>query len=528
MKTYIKIACQLLLVGFLVASCEDLLNQSDPNKATDDTFWQNENDFNEALTSCYTPLKNALNGGYYGTRGVMLRIARADEVKFRNDIAEVYQASRFTNSNSNGLVQGMFYQFYNALYRTNTIMQKLSEKEDQFSTEFQNKVTGECLFIRGFYLFQLAKEFKDVPLRLTASQSPSTFPLAKSSQADVWTQAKQDLATASGLLSIEDKGDGKPTKGAALAVLGKIYVYEKDWSNAVKTLKSLTEAPYQYKLADDYYWNFDEAHENEGAVKNPESIFELFIDNLGGNDVWGDGENVNSTQSNSRAKEYAANQLGGWYEATVTQKMMNIFLEEKDMNGNSDYRARCSVAWNYPGCMYYTQPFENVFKDSPADLASYWILKYQNWKSPGPESPDNKSYINERAIRYADVLLLLAEAQMNTGDLQSAIGNLNLIRKRAGLNDYSEAMTNDAVFADIKHQRAIEFFVEGERFYDLRRWDMLSDAIKTCDEVETPQPDTRYNNYENGKSGNINKFDYYPIPAKELDTNLLCTPSEGW
>ena len=76
----------------ICASCSDQLDQVNPNSATEDTFWKNESDFNLALTSCYTPLKNALNGGYYGTRGVMLRIARADEVDFRNDISEVYQA----------------------------------------------------------------------------------------------------------------------------------------------------------------------------------------------------------------------------------------------------------------------------------------------------------------------------------------------------------------------------------------------------------------------------------------------------
>lgn len=169
-------ACAVALVTFC-SSCDSQLEQVNPNKATEDTFWKTEADFELALTSCYTPLKNALNGGYYGTRGVMMRIARADEVEFRNDISDVFQACYFTNTNGNSLSQGMFYQFYNALYRTNSIMQKLDEKQGDFTTDFINKVKGECLFIRGFYLFQLGKEFKDAPLRLTASQSPSTFPL---------------------------------------------------------------------------------------------------------------------------------------------------------------------------------------------------------------------------------------------------------------------------------------------------------------------------------------------------------------
>ena len=132
-----------------------------------------------------------------------------------------------------------------------------------------------------------------------------------------------------------------------------------------------------------------------------------------------------------------------------------------------------------------------------------------------------QSFINERAIRYADVLLMLAEAYMNKGALDTSIGYINQIRRRANLNDYSGPITKEGVFEDLVHQRAIEFFVEGERFYDLRRWGLLEQTLKTCD-------DTRYKNYQTGKSGNINKFNYFPIPAKELDTNPLCTPSEGW
>ena len=320
----------------LLSSCDAQLDQVNPNAATEETFWQNEADFEKALVSCYTPLKNALNGGYYGTRGVMMRIARADEVEFRNDISEVYQACYFTNSNGNSLSQGMFYQFYNALYRTNSILQRLEEKQEILSADFIDKVKGECLFIRGFYLFQLAKEFKDVPLRLTASQSPSTFPLAKSTQQEVWNQALVDLDAAASFLPIQPTGKGKPSKGAAYATMGKIYLYMEEYDKAIKVLEPLTHSPYTYKLVD-FAWNFDEAHEN-----NEESIFELLIDQVGGTDVWGDGENINSTQTNSRPVEYAAEEVGGWFEAQPTQQMMDIFLKERDKDGN--YRENASIS----------------------------------------------------------------------------------------------------------------------------------------------------------------------------------------
>lgn len=508
------IFCAVTVLG-LSTSCDSQLDQINPNKATEDIFWESKADFELALTSCYTPLKNALNGGYYGTRGVMMRIARADEVEFRNDISDVFQACYFTNTNGNTLSQGMFYQFYNALYRTNSIMQKLEEKGGAFESEFADKIKGECLFIRGFYLFQLGKEFKNAPLRMTASQSPSTFPLEKATQTEIWAQAEQDLMTAASLLPVVNDVIGKPTRGAAYAMLGKLYVYAESFDKAIQVLEPLTKSPYTYSLVDDFSWNFDEAHEN-----NSESIFELLMEPVGGTDIWGDGENLNSTQTNTRPKEYAAPEAGGWYEAKPTQQMMDMFWAEKDKDGNSDYRARASVAWDYDGCMYYLKPFREKFGSDKWN--SYWILKYQNWNTVESEAAPPMSCINERAIRYADVILLLAESYLRgSQDLSKAVAYLNQIRERANLNPYSGAQTYEAVFNDLERQRAIEFFVEGERFYDLRRWGLLEKRMETCNSV-------RYKQLKTGKVGDTNRYYYYPIPSKELETNTLCIPNEGW
>lgn len=115
-------------------------------------------------------------------------------------------------------------------------------------------------------------------------------------------------------------------------MLGKLYVYAESFDKAIQVLEPLTKSPYTYSLVDDFAWNFDEAHEN-----NSESIFELLMEPVGGTDIWGDGENLNSTQTNTRPKEYAAPEAGGWYEAQPTQQMMDMFWAEKDKDGNSDY-----------------------------------------------------------------------------------------------------------------------------------------------------------------------------------------------
>lgn len=504
MKTYQYII--LTLIAILFGGCEGMLDITNPNQPTDQTFWRTEADFRAAMTSCYSPLK-VWSGGYYGTRGLMIRISRADDIEFRNDIAAIYAIHRFTNDPNNSVAQNVFYQFYNAIHRTNTILQKIEEKD--FPTEFKQNIRGEALFIRGLYYFQIAREFGDVPLRLKASQDPETFPMAKSPQSEIYAQAEKDFIEAAKLLPIKNKV-GRPTKGAATAFLGKLYVYQENWQAAKSTLEPLTKSPYQYELVEDFAWNFDEAHEN-----NAESIFEILYDPAGGSNQWDNGETANSAQSTTIAVEYAAGEVGGWFEAKATKKMMDIFLKEKAANGGYDYRALTSVAWNYPGCVYYQKPFQEVFKNNNDGLNSYWIIKYSNSATRTQEVETLPSYINERAMRYADVILLLAECELNLGNTSAAISYIDQIRTRGGnLAPYSGSTDSDSVKAELIHQRAIEFFKEGERFYDLRRWGLLEKELKAQDPLR----------FANFQKRNL----YLPIPAKEIQNNLLCTQSEGW
>ncbi len=494
----------LFFVGAALSSCESKLDLTNPNQLTSATFWRTENDFNEALTACYTPLKN-WNGGYYGTRGLMTRISRADDIEFRNDINEIYSMHRFTNDPNNAVAQNLFYQFYNAIYRANSILKEIEGKT--FNADFTKKVKAEAYFIRGMYYFMLAREYGDVPLRLDASQDPATFPIAKSPQADIYTQAANDLKEAAGLLPLtNDKG--KPTSGTAYAYLGKLYVYTQQWKAAKDVLEPLTKSPYTYRLVDRYAWNFDEAHEY-----NAESIFEILYERVGGTNQWDNGEGANSAQTTTIAVEYAAGSVKGWFEAWPTQKMMDIFLKEKAANGQHDERVLTSVAWNYPGCMYYMKPIQQVL--NATELSSYWIIKYSNSATRTEEAADVASTINERAMRFADVILLLAECELETGNPGNAIGYINQVRTRGGnLLPYSGATDAVSVKTELIHQRAIEFFKEGERFYDLRRWGLLEQELKSQDPI---------------RFANFTKRNYYlPIPAKEIQTNKLCIQNTGW
>ncbi len=141
------------------------------------------------------------------------------------------------------------------------------------------------------------------------------------------------------------------------------------------------------------------------------------------------------------------------------------------------------------------------------------IKKYQNYNA------DNEgiwiSNINEKALRFADILLLNAEALTMQGKVAAAYPFINRIRERADLADLTPGLGQDAVMADIRHQRMIEFFREGQRFYDLRRWGLLEQEIKDSDK-------------EGRQFFNLSRHAFFPIPQNELNTNPNIEQNPNW
>jgi len=505
-KILISVAASLAFAG----CSSDTLQLTNPNQITTETFWKNEDDVKSAMAATYGLFKN-VDGGYWGVRGVELSNGRGDDFFIRNDVSYLYQLSTFTNTPDNSAATNVFNISYRAIFRANQIMENIDKAG--LTDQKKKAYIAEAKFIRGLNYFILVSNFGDVPIRTSVPAKKEDYFIAKSPEADVWAQIVKDFTEAAAdLPATRDPSEtGRATKGSALGFLGKSYVYMKNWVNAESTLKQLTTAPFNYSLTTDYGDNFTAAKKN-----NSESVFEIQLADVGGTNPWS-GENANEALGVTTAQEFAPSEVAGWFEVSPTDKLFNEFQVEKTVSRELDPRMYATLIWDYPGALFYRKPFsaftlqfgyKSMFK------------KYQNYLQANELSGSSgaanyASSNNERALRYADIELLLAEALVMQSKTTEAYPWLQAVRTRAKLGALATGLPKDAMMTEIRHQRMLEFAREGQRFYDLKRWGLLQQEFTSSDKV--------------GRQFFVPlKHDYFPIPQAELNANPAMVQNPRW
>ncbi len=499
MKKYIA----LLVTALYLSSCQSSLELVNPNVTTESTFWKTDQDFLSALAATYKIFRHIDNGNW-GVRGVELTNGRGDDFFIRNDVKDLYQLSTFTNTPTTGTPSGAYAGAYTGIFRSNQIIENAATAP--IPQDSKKQFIAEAKFIRGVHYFNLAINFGAVPVITKVPQDRSEYNVKQSPETAVWEQVVKDFQDAKADLPVSYPAAfvGRATKGAAIGYLGKAYVYMKKWSEAEAELKPLLSAPYAYTLLSDYGQNFLKEYDN-----NSESLFEIQNQNVGGVQPWA-GENANESQGVTTAQEFAPAEVQGWFEVSPTDKIFNEFQKEKTTTGDFDPRMYASIVWDYPGATFYQKPFSS-FKL----IFGYksLIKKYQNYLDANEGI--FISEINEKVLRFADVLLLYAEALTMQGKTADAYAPLNRIRNRAKLANLATGYSQTQLMTEIRHQRMIEFFREGQRFYDLKRWGLLKQEITNSDKVGR-------------EFFNEALHSYFPIPQNEMNTNTAIEQNPNW
>jgi len=499
MKKYLKIILSFVLI---IGCTDNFLDESNPNTMTPDQFWQSEGDAVSAIVGAYSPLSNIFNHGriFTGITHVL-----SDAVRQSGDFS--YAASVFNltppqaNSHRNG-----WEEYWKVIFRTNNVLEFVPDIE--MDSALKENILGEALFLRAYAYFNLVHYFRNIPLVTAPAKSLAETQQTQVEPSKVYDQIKADLTSAIAKLpnSWDDDNKGRVTAGSAAALQGKVHLYLQEWTSASAALKKVIDGDYgTYDLDPDYSNNFKESGEN-----NIESLFEIQFDNTG---AWtaGWGADVPSTaRYYSFAFDLSVGEVNSW--------VLDLFLEETTINGDIDPRAYSTIVWDFPNAMSYGTPFADKYADQLSDNPKYSVGAKYVFPNEEATAPGMTSHaVNKKIIRYADVLLMYAEAENEAnGPTTAAHDAINKVRARADMAALDASLTKDQFREKVRRERVLELTLEDLRQIDLMRWGQYPQRI-----LDNPD-------FRNGKLFYVTGREYFPIPQIEVDTNPNIKQNPGY
>lgn len=581
MKTNIKKYIALLVgIPMVLSSCsEDFLNELDPNHQTTPTFWTTEANVMKGLSAVYNPFRRMTSGYYGGFEGILHLQMRADDLyPTRGEEPYIWEYLSFVNTpNTKDLGWGNIYE---GIQMANEFI--YNAPKASMNQEKLDQMLGEAYFLRGFWYFRLRTDYRDAVIRtLPQDADPETHGLSDGDQ--VLDQAIADFIEAKRRLPKLRSSDenGRVTQGAAIAMLGKAYIWKGDYQSAKTELGSIMEG-YGYDLTQKYEDNF-----RDDTEFNTESIWEINYDAKGNpGDSWGNGTSDDSFMGNNLAHYFGPTLKGeglggGWYKMQPSPYLIKEFVSEPRPAGSDtkwDKRLYTTCFFKYsdfgdvkPDEKFYGDKinFDDMFAwtalpsgDDKYRIAQkgyapaypeiegvkgrFLMKKFAAWWCPSGCTmySNNPARINNlRIMRFAEVLLLHAEACLETNDETGAMKDINRIRVRAGLPE-KDLSGKEAIMKELQKQKLLEFAGENIRWDDLVRWYGDNPAQLKALMQERKTDSERYEKVEN--NGSIDyiptgeyedtqgynrfeaKFLYFPIPQPEVDANLNLDQKAEW
>ncbi len=473
---YINKITIVFSVAACLISCSDYVDQDalEISKIDSTTYLNNEEDFSAALNGVYDPIQwlhmNTLIGDIASDNSVSGGESAVD-------IIGLQEIDDMTHYASNDVLSDIMTFCYEGINRANY----LDDNKSKLDFNGKNVLYGEVYFLRAYYYFELAKFFGNVTVfteRLDASFSGN---LSQNSQEEVYAQIESDLDKAISSLPIEQSVDGKATLGAAQALLGKVYLYQKKYDQAATILSNLIG---EYTLVDDFRSQFLNSGEN-----GSESIFEVQYTNQSNWYDWGfmpEGTEGNFGVQHQGPRGFAGDTYAsGWSFNQPTQDLYDAY-EDGDSRRDATILDPIAIGASYTPAWKDTGYFNHKYAPIAGESGAQIELNYGN---------------NYRAIRYADVLLMASEAYNNstTRNTGLALDYLNQVRRRA-FGDLSHDITEtnqDNLNEIIWNERRLELAMEGHRFFDLVRTEKAEEILEGL--------------------GYKSHHRFFPIPQIELD-----------
>lgn len=439
-----------VMVLMLCFACDDYLDILPEGQQNSENYFNTPSDYEDALVGVYDLLSTTYLNNILGEIASDNTLCGGGDA---TDVLDWQQIDDMIHTADNGALRNIFQWMYAGISRANYIV----EFKDNIDFDGKDQLLAENLFLRSYFYFELVKFFGDVPMyldgRITIEQSQT---IERTPKAQVYAQLEQDLTNIIDDLPWQQGQSGRVTKGAALALLGKIYLYQEKFSDAAIVLdRVINEGPYD--LVDDYSTIFLNSNEN-----NIESVFEV---QYSGAQEGASFDCFPCVEGNVAAGFMGVRWLGGDYSPYAYGFSFNVPVQALyDAYEEGDTRREPTIF--DVNAFMATRPDVTITEGN--EHTGYFNHKYLPYADAVlPDQNINHSN-NYRAIRFSDVLLMAAEAY-NRGNLGdgTAQGYLNRVRQRAfGDTSHNISASGSALTQAIWNERRLELAGEGHRFFD--------------------------------------------------------------
>jgi hypothetical protein len=492
MRRISLIIIALTASSLLFNSCEDFLDQPIKGQLTSGGFYSTPEECKQAILACYQSLspEDWWENDFFWLVGDVCSDDAFKGNSIEGDQADFGNLARWLINSQNEWLETKWLYTYITISRTNLILENVPNAA--IDSDLKLKILAEAHFLRGLAYFEIAKNFGGAVLILKQPAPDDVIP--RSTEAETWDQIERDFTKAVESLPTRSEQPnaelGRATKDAALAFLTKAALYQKDYQNALDYSSQMV-ALGGHSLESDFA--------NVWSVHNPNSVESIFEIQHTYDEVQYTGSAL-PVITRSRAD-------GGWGFASPSSHLENFMADDPRLvhtiikqgdNVNAEHQN------------YDTSLSEN---ESGRINRKYFITISERV----PESEYIKERLNHILFRYADLLLMQAEAAFHQGQEGVARESLRTVRNRVGL-DVDDALTGEELLKAIYDERRLELAMEGHRYYDLKRTGKLAEAMTDFYDYNINRSTDSYDSGNpQGQFFDASRHYIFPVPQSEID-----------
>jgi hypothetical protein len=510
-KHILRSASMIILMA--VSSCtKDFLDRNPLNSVSSQIFWQSDTDVQTALAGVYSRLQQ----NFLGYERVYLD-GLSDNAFLDNNTNQGGNMNTLTTGNLSAATGGALNNLYSTPYRAIATCNFFLDNVDKapIADAAKNVYKAEVRFIRALSYFDLVQLFGGVPIYRSSPATADAAKVAKSTAAEVYTFIYEDLDFAIANLP-DDRYTGHAVKGSAAGIKARVLLTQQRWADAATLLQDIMNSG-KFALSNNYANLFKTAGQGSGTGGNAEIMF--------------------STQYLAPNNAQRANQGMdielGWFSLMQPYKDLIDDYEMTDgkritesplYNATTPYNnrdPRLDLTIKLPGEVW-RNALGTIWSGSYVSQTTFVMEKYVDLSrapfTTATAQATDQDYVH---LRYADILLMYAEAKNEaTGPDNTVYTAVDAVRARAGINmpalDRTRYSTKDLLREAIRHERRIELALEGQRYFDLKRWNTAHIKLPT---LKTPS----------GAALIFNTNNYLlPFQQTELDNNLALKQNTGY